>query len=187
MRKLMLLLLPILLLLLPISFGMGGKQTQPISVEPLEPTKIEVELVEPKFVKPTYTLNVEPLIQAMIMVESRGNDSAVGDVHLGEPSIGVLQIRPIMVREVNRILGIQKSELEYTLEDRWSREKSIEMFHIVNNHHNKNSRYEEIARAWNGGPNWAEKSLTKRYWKRVQQQLKKQKKNERSNTDLKEV
>ncbi len=177
MRKLM-------LLLLPISFGIGGKQTQPISVEPLEPTKIEVELVEPKFVKPTYTLNVEPLIQAMIMVESRGNDSAY---HKGEKAAGCLQIRPIMVREVNRILGIQKSELEYTLEDRWSREKSIEMFHIVNNHHNKNSTYEEIARAWNGGPNWFKKSLTKRYWKRVQKQLKKQQKDERSNTELTEV
>lgn len=177
MRKLM-------LLLLPVSFGMGGTQTQPISVEPLEPTKIEVELVEPKFVKPTYTLNVEPLIQAMIMVESRGNDSAY---HKGEKAAGCLQIRPIMVREVNRILGIQKSELEYTLEDRWSREKSIEMFHIVNNHHNKNSTYEEIARAWNGGPNWFKKSLTKRYWKRVQKQLKKQQKDERSNTELTEV
>ena len=28
-----------------------------------------------------------------------------------------------------------------------SREKSIEMFHIVNGYHNKNSTYEEIARA----------------------------------------
>ena len=177
MRKLM-------LLLLPVSVGMGGTQTQPISVEPLEPIRIEVEVVEPKFVKPTYTLNVEPLIQAMIMVESEGNDSAY---HKGEKAAGCLQIRPIMVREVNRILGIQKSELEYTLEDRWSREKSIEMFHIVNNHHNKNSTYEEIARAWNGGPNWFKKSLTKRYWKRVQKQLKKQQKDERSNTELTEV
>jgi len=177
MRKLM-------LLLIPISFGMGGTQTQLISVETIEPTKLEVEVGEPKFVKPVYTLDVEPLIQAMIMVESRGNDSAY---HKGEKAAGCLQIRPIMVREVNRILGIQKSELEYTLEDRWSREKSIEMFHIVNNHHNKNSTYEEIARAWNGGPNWAEKSLTKRYWKRVQKQLKKQQKDERSNTELTEV
>ena len=177
MRKLM-------LLLIPISFGMGGTQTQPISVETIEPTKLEVEVVEPKFVKPVYTLDVEPLIQAMIMVESRGNDSAY---HKGEKAAGCLQIRPIMVREVNRILDIQKSELEYTLEDRWSREKSIEMFHIVNNHHNKNSTYEEIARAWNGGPNWFKKSLTKRYWKRVQKQLKKQQKDERSNTDLTEV
>jgi len=177
MRKLM-------LLLLPVSFGMGGSEPYIESVEPLEPTKIEVKLVEPTFVKPTYTLDVEPLIQAMIMVESEGNDSAY---HKGEKEAGCLQIRPIMVREVNRILDIQKSELEYTLEDRWSREKSIEMFHIVNGYHNKNSTYEEIARAWNGGPNWFKKSLTKRYWKRVQKQLKKQQKDERSNTELTEV
>jgi hypothetical protein len=120
----------------------------------------------------------------MIMVESEGNDSAY---HKREKAAGCLQIRPIMVREVNRILDIQKSELEYTLEDRWSREKSIEMFHIVNGYHNKNSTYEEIARAWNGGPKWIKKSLTKRYWKRVQKQLKKQQKDERSNTELAEV
>ena len=177
MRKLM-------LLLLPVSLGLGGSEPYIESVEPLEPTKIEVKLVEPTFVKPTYTLDVEPLIQAMIMVESEGNDSAY---HKGEKAAGCLQIRPIMVREVNRILDIQKSELEYTLEDRWSREKSIEMFHIVNGYHNKNSTYEEIARAWNGGPNWFKKGLTKRYWKRVQKQLKKQKKNERSNTEFTEV
>jgi hypothetical protein len=173
-----------MLLLLPVSFGMGGSEPYIESVEPLEPTKIEVKLVEPTFVKPTYTLDVEPLIQAMIMVESEGNDSAY---HKGEKAAGCLQIRPIMVREVNRILDIQNSELEYTLEDRWSREKSIEMFHIVNGYHNKNSTYEEIARAWNGGPNWFKKSLTKRYWKRVQKQLKKQQKDERSNTELTEV
>jgi len=171
MRKLM-------LLLIPISLGMGG--TGAGKIEPivkLETEPLEVVLVEPVFVKPTYTLDVEPLIQAMIMVESQGNDSAY---HKREQAAGCLQIRPIMVREVNRILGIQKSELEYTLEDRWSREKSIEMFHIVNGYHNKNSTYEEIARAWNGGPKWIKKSLTKRYWKRVQKQLKKQQKDEHS-------
>ena len=177
MRKLM-------LLLLPVSLGLGGRAPQPALIELLEPTKIEVKVVKPTFVKPTYTLDVDPLIQAMIMVESEGNDSAY---HKGEKAAGCLQIRPIMVREVNRILDIQNSELEYTLEDRWSREKSIEMFHIVNGYHNKNSTYEEIARAWNGGPNWFKKSLTKRYWKRVQKQLKKQQKDERSNTELTEV
>jgi hypothetical protein len=175
----------LMLLLVPISLGLGGTETtkfEPINT--LDVTPLEVLVVEPKFVKPTYTLDVDPLIQAMIMVESEGNDSAY---HKREKAAGCLQIRPIMVREVNRILGIQKSELEYTLEDRWSREKSIEMFHIVNGYHNKNSTYEEIARAWNGGPKWIKKSLTKRYWKRVQKQLKKQQKDERSNTELAKV
>lgn len=49
------------------------------------------------------------LVRALIMVESRGNDSAVGDRHLvGNEAIGALQIRPIMVREVNRILKLRR-------------------------------------------------------------------------------
>ena len=168
----------LMLLLIPMSLGLGGTETKVFEpIDTLDLTRLEVLVVEPKFVKPTYTLNIEPLIQAMILVESEGNDSAY---HKREKAAGCLQIRPIMVREVNRILGIQKSKLEYTLEDRWNREKSIEMFHIVNGYHNKNSTYEEIARAWNGGPNWIKKSLTKRYWKRVQRELKKQQKNEYS-------
>lgn len=172
-----------LILVLPILVGMGNSTDS--AQNHVEYTlKKEVEefnkiVEEEKFVVPTYTLDIEPLIQAMIMVESEGNDSAYSKK---EEAVGCLQIRPIMVREVNRILKIQKSDLEYTLDDRWSREKSIEMFHIVNGYHNKNSNYEEIARAWNGGPNWFKKGLTKRYWKRVQKQLKKQEKNEHSNT-----
>ena len=177
-----------LILMIPILIGMGNSTDS--AQNHVEYTlKKEVEefnkiVEEEKFVVPTYTLDIEPLIQAMIMVESEGNDSAYSKK---EEAVGCLQIRPIMVREVNRILQIQKSDLEYTLEDRWSREKSIEMFHIVNGYHNKNSTYEEIARAWNGGPNWFKKGLTKRYWKRVQKQLKKQKKDERSNTQFTEV
>ena len=164
-----------LILLLPVLGWMGSRELHTITpMDTIEPSLIEVKIEEPKFVVPEYILDVEPLIEAMIMVEK-------------EEAVGCLQIRPIMVREVNRILKIQKSDLEYTLEDRWSREKSIEMFHIVNGYHNKNSTYEEIARAWNGGPNWFKKGLTKRYWKRVQKQLKKQKKNERSNTEFTEV
>ena len=43
-------------------------------------------------------IRVTNLIEAIIVVESQGNDKAVGDTHMSEPSIGALQIRPIMVR-----------------------------------------------------------------------------------------
>ena len=62
----------LILLLIPISLGVGGKEVHIKPIENLEPTELEVILVEPVFVKPTYTLDVEPLIQAMIMVESEG-------------------------------------------------------------------------------------------------------------------
>ena len=68
--------------------------------------RIKVETVtevQPKKIK---KLDIENnLIPAMIQVESLGNDSAIGDTHLvGNEAVGALQIRPIMIREVNRIL-----------------------------------------------------------------------------------
>jgi len=107
------------------------------------------------------------LLEAMIQVESRGNESAVGDTHMDVPSIGVLQIRPIMVKEVNRILGKEV----YTLKDRASREKSIEMFEVWKNHHHKNSSDEKIARCWNGGPLGYKYSGTDHYWSKVQLEM----------------
>ena len=115
------------------------------------------------------------LVTALIHVESRGNDSAIGDRHLvGNEAIGVLQIRPIMVREVNRILKIQKNDKRFTLKDRFEREKSIEMFYIWKNYHHKDSEPEIIARNWNGGPKGYKNNRTVKYWNKVEQQLNKE-------------
>jgi len=112
------------------------------------------------------------LVTALIFVESRGNDSAIGDRHLvGNEAVGALQIRPIMVREVNRILKIQKSDKRFTLKDRFEREKSIEMFYVWKNHHHKDSEPEVIARNWNGGPKGYKVNRTVKYWNKVEQQL----------------
>lgn len=112
------------------------------------------------------------LVTALIFVESRGNDSAIGDRHLvGNEAVGVLQIRPIMVREVNRILKIQKSNKRFTLKDRFERDKSIEMFYIWKNYHHKDSEPEVIARNWNGGPKGYKLNRTVKYWNKIEKQL----------------
>lgn len=112
------------------------------------------------------------LVTALIHVESRGNDSAIGDRHLvGEEAVGALQIRPIMVREVNRILKIQKSDKRFKLKDRFERDKSIEMFYIWKNYHHKDSEPEVIARNWNGGPKGFKSNRTVKYWNKVEKQL----------------
>ena len=112
------------------------------------------------------------LVTALIHVESRGNDSAIGDRHLvGNEAVGALQIRPIMVREVNRILKIQKSNKRFTLKDRFDRNKSIEMFYVWKNYHHKNSEPEVIARNWNGGPKGFKLNRTVKYWNKVENQL----------------
>ena len=112
------------------------------------------------------------LVYALIMVESRGKDSCVGDKHLIIPSIGCLQIRPIMVREVNRILKKQKDTLRFKYKDRWSRKKSIQMFYIWKDFHHLNSSDEKIARNWNGGPKGYKRKRTLQYWQKVQKELK---------------
>lgn len=116
-------------------------------------------------------INTDDLVNALIHVESRGNDSAIGDRHLGRPSIGCLQIRPIMLREVNRILKKQKSKKRYKLNDRFSRQKSIEMFYVWKNFHHKHSDNEKIARCWNGGPNGYRSKKTLHYWSKIQKEL----------------
>ena len=58
------------------------------------------------------------IVSALIQVESEGITNAVNG-----NAVGILQIKPITVREVNRIL---KGEV-YTLADRYSPEKSKDM------------------------------------------------------------
>ena len=127
--------------------------------------------------KPNYVVNLpsikvktitdKELINALINVESANNDNAYRSC---EGAAGALQIRRTMVRDVNRILRRQKSNQQYTYEDRWNRQKSIEMFNIYCNHYNLVTP-EEKARCWNGGPKGLQKLSTKRYWEKVKKQL----------------
>ena len=105
----------------------------------------------------------------MIQVESRGNDSAYAK---SENAAGCLQIRPVMVREVNRFLKKMGKDKRYTLEDRWSRVKSIEMFNIWCQYRHEESSLEVIARSWNGGPRGPRKNSTIYYWNKVQSEYK---------------
>lgn len=126
--------------------------------------------LEPKDVP--VVISERDLVTALILVESRGNDSAIGDRHIvGGEAVGALQIRPIMVREVNRILKIQKSDKRFKLKDRFDREKTLEMFYIWKNFHHKDSDFEKIARNWNGGPKGYKNSRTQKYWAKVQKEL----------------
>jgi hypothetical protein len=153
-----------LLLLLPVFTCSGVKNEIKICYEE---TIIELE---PKNIQPI--IKDGDLLTALIFVESRGNDSAIGDRHLvGNEAVGVLQIRPIMVREVNRICKRIGSHQRFTLKDRFDRDKSIHMFMIWREFHHKDSSPEKIARNWNGGPKGYRSSKTEKYWLKIQKQL----------------
>ena len=155
----------LLLLMIPFTFSGGAEQVDLGEYKDLKTPKIEEEVVE---IKDDHT---DYLLEALIQVESKGNENAVGDKHLSRPSVGVLQLRPIMVREVNRILKKHKVKKKYTLEDRYSKEKSIEMFYIWQSYHHLNDSDEVIARCWNGGPKGWKRNSTLHYWDKVQSEI----------------
>jgi len=111
--------------------------------------------------------NTTHLLSAIMFVESSYNDSAY---HKGEDAVGCLQIRKCMVDDVNRILRRQKSDLRFTYDDRWLRNRSIKMFSIYCEHYGLTTA-EEIARCWNGGPRGMHNEMTANYWKKVKNKL----------------
>lgn len=109
--------------------------------------------------------NWEPVIQAIIEVESGGNPRAKSG-----NSVGVLQITPILVAECNAILKRQKSKRRYTTADRWNVAKSKEMFLIIQAEHNPTNNIDRAIRSWNGGMRYRV-AKTQRYFNKVMKAL----------------
>lgn len=102
------------------------------------------------------------LLSALIQIESGGNDLAKG--RHGE--LGALQIKPILVRDVNRIMGTHYAHGQVT-------NRAIASFIATAylNHYGKNLSDESLARIWQGGPVGHKKSSTRAYSKRVMREL----------------
>ena len=107
-----------------------------------------------------------PVINAIIQVESGGNPRAVSG-----PSCGAMQITPICVRECNNILQKRKSKKRYTMNDRFSVEKSKEMFILLQSYFNRANDVEHAIRSWNGGQHYSKKT-TQRYYEKVMRHMK---------------
>ena len=102
-----------------------------------------------------------PVMDAIIQVESDGNPRAVSG-----NSVGVMKITPILVKECNDILKKQKSNKRYTLDDRYSVEKSKEMFLLIQKYFNPENNVEKAIRSWNGGMKYSIRA-TNKYYKKV--------------------
>ncbi len=103
---------------------------------------------------------VRKVFDAVCQVESNGNTRAY---NASEDAKGIAQIRPIMVKDVNRIV---RQEM-FKHNDAWDKESSYKMFRIYVRHYYPNGTPEIWARAWNGGPRGPHKSSTERYGKKV--------------------
>lgn len=113
-------------------------------------------------------IDLDELIEAIAWVETRNNPD---EFNPKENAIGYLQIRPIRVDEINRLLALEGSTKRYTHEQAWDKECSIEMFKEDVRLNNLKSP-EKIARNWNGGPRGYKKSSTLKYWNLVKSKLK---------------
>lgn len=111
------------------------------------------------------TFDWQPVIDAIIQVESNGNPKA----NSGN-SVGAMQITPILVAQCNIILKERKSTKRYTLADRYSVAKSKEMFLLMQSEYNTQNNIEKAIRAWNGGYNYSVKR-TQRYYEKVMKVL----------------
>lgn len=104
------------------------------------------------------------LVRAIEQVESKGSAIAIGD---NGQAVGILQIHPVMVQDCNRILGEEK----FDLEDRWSVDKSRQMFRVYTEHYSKGASDEVVARRWNGGPRGDTNPNTESYWEKVREEV----------------
>jgi hypothetical protein len=82
-----------------------------------------------------------------------------------------MQITPVLVKECNDILKKQKSNKRYTLDDRYSVEKSKEMFLLIQKYFNPENNVEKAIRSWNGGIKYSVKA-TNKYYKKVLARMK---------------
>jgi len=102
------------------------------------------------------------LLSALIQIESYGNDQAKG--RHGE--LGALQIKPILVRDVNRIMGTHYAHTQVT-----NRTISLFIANAYLAHYGKHLSDESLARIWQGGPKAISRSSSRAYGRRVMREL----------------
>jgi len=102
------------------------------------------------------------LLSALIQIESGGNDQARGK----HGELGALQIKSIMVRDINRIMGTHYAHQQVT-----NRAVSIFIAESYFAHYGKHLSDESLARLWQGGPKALKRSSTRAYGKRVMRKL----------------
>ena len=111
------------------------------------------------------TFDWEPVMNAIIQVESGGNPNAVSG-----NSCGAMQITPICVAQCNIILKARKSKKRYSLKDRFNIAKSKEMFLLLQSYYNLENNIEKAIRSWNGGMKYTVPG-TQKYYNKVMSYL----------------
>lgn len=113
------------------------------------------------------------LHEALIQVESSGNDNAVGDLGLLHKAYGCLQIRQPVCLDVNRVYGTHLNAEDMI----GNRELSLTTFeqymaiYATEKRLGRAPTDQDKARIWNGGPNGYRLAATLVYWAKVKELL----------------
>lgn len=117
--------------------------------------------------------NGSELVEALIAVESAGNDYALGDTNLPDHAYGCLQIRQPLCDDIYRRYGLQ-----YSAEScQGNRQLSLKIFGLYMDMYATEGRLghvptdEDKARIWNGGPSGWRRKSTVPYWNKVKRVL----------------
>lgn len=117
-------------------------------------------------------MNLSNLITALIIVESSGNDQAIGD---NGRALGPLQIHKAVVLDVNRITGSH-----YRHQDMTNRAQARAVCEAYLKHYVTEKRIgrkptvADFAKVWNSGPEGFKKTCSDKYAAKVQLQTIKQ-------------
>ncbi len=121
-----------------------------------------------------FTTNIPLLLMtAMAIIESNNNPDAYNEA---EDAVGILQIRPIWVQDVNRF-----STVTYTHDQMkdlaFARMACLEYWRYyakqINSIEGREVTAQDLARIHNGGPEGYIKKSTEKYWKKVEVELNK--------------
>ena len=112
---------------------------------------VRERVIETEVFVPVDTLSDWQILEmAIALTESHFKTDAMGTSN----DTGILQIRPIYVDEVNRLSG-----RDYTIEDAFNADMSLEMFNIVQGAWNPGRDIEEAIRLHNKSPYYKKKVL----------------------------
>lgn len=102
------------------------------------------------------------ILKSVEWVESRHNPF---EHNISEDARGVMQIRHIMIQEINQM------GYDYVHSDAWNPYKAASMFIKFQNRFNPEWDAELAARKWNGGRQGEKKPSTDQYWSKVQRRF----------------
>lgn len=111
-------------------------------------------------------VDYDKLFVAVCMVESHNNPNAIS-TYKGKTYVGVAQIGPSALDELKRLYPYYKNTKLTDFKDPvLSKRAFVDLLSAYNP-----SDMEDAARIWNGGPKGPSKSSTKKYWKKVQNEM----------------